>query len=122
MPRKQPPRFSPGRADARRAGAPAAAGLDAIRDAVARDESDYTNRLALARELWKAGEREEALTHYTHLVQAQAEMKEVIADLRQAATERPQDATLLQTLGDAYMAEGLVDQALELYNRAMELL
>ncbi|HOU11611.1 MAG TPA: tetratricopeptide repeat protein [Anaerolineae bacterium] len=100
----------------------AAGDLNAMRDAVLQNEFDYASRLALARELWKAGETEEALTHYAYLVQAQAEMRDVIADLRQAAEERPQQAAILQTLGDAYMAEGLVDQALEFYNRAMELL
>ena len=96
--------------------------LMALRDAVARDESDYASRLALARELWRAGDTEEALTHYTYLIQAQAETQEIIADLRQAAAEHPQDVALLQALGDAYMAAGRVEQALESYNRALALL
>ncbi len=96
--------------------------LNAMRDAILQNESDHASRLALARELWKSGETEEALTHYAYLVQAQAEMRDVIADLRQAAVDRPQDATILQALGDAYMAEGLIDQALEFYKRAMEML
>ncbi len=101
-----------------------AAGLDlaALRDAVARDESDYASRLSLARALWRTGATEEALTHYAYLIQAQAHLQDIIADLQQATAARPQDALLLQALGDAYMAEGLVDQALKIYEQAMAML
>ena len=64
----------------------------------------------------------EAMENYALLVQAEVEIPSVMADLRQAAEEQPEDMTVLQTLGDAYMAQGLVDQALEIYNRAMNLL
>jgi len=100
----------------------AAPDLATLRKAVARDESDHGSRLALARELWRTGATEEALTHYAYLIQAQAHIQDIVADLQQAAAENPQDATLLQTLGDAYMVEGLVDQALKVYERAMAIL
>ena len=96
--------------------------LDEMRSYVQNNDGDYAARLSLARALWKAGVVDEAMENYALLVQANAEIPNVMADLRQAAEERPEDTTVLQTLGDAYMAQGLVDQALEIYNRAMNLL
>ena len=93
-----------------------------MRSYVQNNESDHTARLALARALWKAGEIEAALENYALLIQADAEIPDVMADLRQAVEERSEDTMVLQALGDAYMAQGLVDQALEIYNRAMNLL
>ena len=96
--------------------------LDALRDHVRANAADHAARLTLARALRDNGEIEEALEHYTQLVQADAEMQQVMTDLKQATIDYPQDTQVLQTLGDAYMAQDMVDQALEIYNQAMNLL
>ena len=96
--------------------------LDALRGHVREHIADYAARLALARALLAEGEIDEALENYIQLVQANAEMPQVMADLRQATADHPQNTAALQTLGDAYMVQGMVDQALEIYNQAMNLL
>lgn len=62
------------------------------------------------------------MKHYTTLIKAGALMEDIMADLKRYVTERPKSSSTLRTLGDAYMKEGLLDKALESYNRAMELL
>jgi len=46
----------------------------------------------------------------------------VIADLQHAAAAQPKNAAVLQVLGDAYMANGMVDQAIEVFNKAVGLI
>lgn len=86
------------------------------------EAAEYAGLLAQARAAWKAGDVDTALTHYSELIQAEAGLDDVIADLQQAAAEQPTNGALLQLLGDAYMAHGMVDQAIEIFNQAMGLI
>jgi hypothetical protein len=96
--------------------------LDEMRAYTDSHEDDEGARLALARALWQAGEVDEAMKHYEALVESRDKMDEVLTDMERYYEERPQSASLLRTLGDAYMKEGNLDRALEFYNRAMDLL
>jgi len=86
------------------------------------EETEYAGLLAQARAAWQAGEVDTALAHYNKLILAEAGLDDVIADLQEAAAEQPNNATLLQVLGDAYMAHGMIEQAIEVFNKAMGLL
>ncbi len=103
---------------------PAAPGgdLDALRAYVKKHRSDHAARLELAQALWKAGEHEEALTHYSRLIRAEKMMEQVFADLTAYVEANPADARLLRTLGDAHMKRGDLSQAMALYKQAMDLL
>ncbi len=96
--------------------------VDELRAYLKRKRSDHATRLTLARLLWESGETKEALTHYGKLIRAGKKMKEVMADLQKYVAATPNDPVLLRTLGDAYMKDGLLDKALEIYNQAMDLL
>ncbi|MGC9400548.1 MAG: tetratricopeptide repeat protein, partial [Anaerolineae bacterium] len=84
-------------------------------------QDDYQARLKLARALWNSGSVDEAIEHYVRLIRNNELLDQVIEDLQSWAREQPEDPRTLQTLGDAYMKEGNLDQALNAYRRAMSL-
>jgi tetratricopeptide (TPR) repeat protein len=86
---------------------------------VEENKTDYTARLQLARALWAANEREDALEHYTRLIRTDEHMDDVINDLQTYAALETNDPRPLQTLGDAYMKQGDMNKALDTYRQAM---
>lgn len=79
-------------------------------------------RLSLARHMWRAQLREDALSHYAQLIRINAALDEVLKDLEAYVKETPQDVQALRTLGDAYLRVGRLDTAMALYKRAINLL
>jgi tetratricopeptide (TPR) repeat protein len=63
-----------------------------------------------------------ALAEYEKLIKKNRLLEETIADLREALYEYPVDVTIWQTLGDAYMRVGRLQDALDAYTKAEELL
>ncbi len=124
QPAPEAPKAPPRRKAAPAKPKPAAPGgdLDALRAYVKKHRSDHAARLELAQALWKAGEHEEALKHYSRLIRAEKMMEQVFADLTAYVEANPADARLLRTLGDAYMKSGDLNQAMTLYKQAMDLL
>ncbi len=96
--------------------------LDALRARVKQKRSDHASRLTLARGLWNTGEIPEAMEHYGRLIKAGAKAEDVLADLRHYVEEQPSEPRVLRTMGDILMKNGELDEALAIYNRAMELL
>jgi tetratricopeptide (TPR) repeat protein len=82
---------------------------------------DYEAWLALARALWQAGERPEALEAYTRVIRAGKLLEDVTADLEEYVEQWP-DAGTQRALGDAYMKGGRLREALGIYRRALETL
>jgi tetratricopeptide (TPR) repeat protein len=80
---------------------------------------DYDARLALARALWQAGRREEALEAYGRLVRSGKLLDIVITELEEYLEKWPSVGTQ-RVLGDAYMKNDQLDKALEIYRRALE--
>jgi tetratricopeptide (TPR) repeat protein len=82
---------------------------------------DYEARLALARALWQADERQEALEAYTRLIRAGKLLENVIPDLESYLKQWP-GVDVQRVLGDAYMKDGRLQEALDIYRRALETL
>jgi len=82
---------------------------------------DYKARLALARALWQAGEQQEALEAYTRVIRFGKSLENVISDLEVYLEQRP-DVSIQRVLGDAYMKDGRLQEALDVYRRALETL
>jgi hypothetical protein len=80
---------------------------------------DYDARLHLARALWQAGKRGEALEEYSRLIRAGKLLDVVIVELEQYLEKWP-DVSTQRVLGDAYMKSNQLDKALELYRQALE--
>jgi tetratricopeptide (TPR) repeat protein len=79
---------------------------------------DDQERLQLARRLWAAGQREEAFAEYEHLLKSTL-LDDVITDLEVMAGDEPAEEPLLRLLGDAYMRDNRLDEALDTYRLAL---
>ncbi|MBE9506910.1 MAG: tetratricopeptide repeat protein [Chloroflexi bacterium] len=82
---------------------------------------DYEARLALARALWQTGEREEALEAYGRVIRAGKFLESVIPELEEYLEQWP-DVGTQRVLGDAYMKDGRLQDALALYRQALKTL
>ena len=78
--------------------------------------------LEQARQALNFGKLGDAADHYGHLLRRRLLLDDVIADLEAAVHRTAGDATLWQTLGDAYMRNSQLREALECYNKAESLL
>jgi hypothetical protein len=65
---------------------------------------------------------EEAFVHYSGLVKSRALLPEVIQDLHEALSRFPENVPLMQTLGDAFARSDQLQEALDTYTKAEELL
>jgi cytochrome c-type biogenesis protein CcmH/NrfG len=62
------------------------------------------------------------LASYNTLIKKNKNLDDVIADLQAALFNHPVEITLWQTLGDAYMKADRLQEALDAYTKAEELL
>jgi tetratricopeptide (TPR) repeat protein len=92
------------------------------RTAVIRAEQEAPERLEQARQSLNYGKLDDASDHYGYLLRRRLLIKEVIADLDAAVHRHPANATLWQTLGDAYMRNNQLREALDCYKRTEDLL
>jgi cytochrome c-type biogenesis protein CcmH/NrfG len=63
-----------------------------------------------------------ALENYEKLIRKGKMLDEIIFDLREALYRYPVDVSILQSLGDAYMRANRLQDALDAYTKAEELL
>ena len=76
-------------------------------------------------EAWNSvnsGEIDTAVDQYAQLINRDEHLDEIIRDLQEALGKFPQDAALYQSLGDAYMHANMLQEALDAYNRAEDLI
>ena len=82
----------------------------------------YEAELMKARNAMVAGEVDSTLTHYGHLIKKEQLLAEVIRDLHEALYRYPVDANIWTALGDAYMHNNQLQEALDSYVKAEELI
>ena len=63
-----------------------------------------------------------AMENYSKLIKKGKMLEEIIFDLREALYRYPVEVAILQTLGDAYMRANRLQEALDSYTKAEELL
>jgi competence ComEA-like helix-hairpin-helix protein len=68
------------------------------------------------------GEIDTAVDQYSQLIKSDQHLDEVIRDLQEALVKYPADASLYQSLGDAYLHANMLQEALDAYNRAEDLI
>ncbi len=68
------------------------------------------------------GNIEKAVDQYAGLINQDQHLDEVIRDLHSAINKYPSDSALYQCLGDAYMHTNMLQEALDAYNRAEDLI
>ena len=77
--------------------------------------------ISAARERNEAGDLAGALDAYTALINEQAELPTIIEDLTQTAAANPRP-DVVRLLGDAFMRDGQLQNALDTYRRALDLM
>jgi hypothetical protein len=78
--------------------------------------------LSTAQAEMNRGDIPAALEHYSRLIKKGRWLEEIVRDLRDALYRYPVEVMIWQTLGDAYMRENRLQEALDAYTKAEELL
>jgi tetratricopeptide (TPR) repeat protein len=117
-PPEPPPPAPPAEAAAAQPAAPEASGSLAHVPAEDKD----AELLGLAQAALQGNRLSEAMQHYAKLVKKGRLLEESIHDLREAIYRFPVDVIVWQTLGDAYMRASRLQEALDAYTKAEELL
>jgi hypothetical protein len=84
--------------------------------------ADADKRLALARSVREKGEWDKSLPIYESLIASGAHLDTIIEDMRQSSQLYPTNYMLYQIMGDALMKDGRLQNALEAYRQALEVL
>jgi DNA uptake protein ComE-like DNA-binding protein len=82
----------------------------------------FQETLEQARAFLVEADIQSAVKSYGNLVKKKKFLAETITDLQQATLDHPLEINLLKTLGDAYMQSDKLDEALEAYSKAEDLL
>jgi tetratricopeptide (TPR) repeat protein len=81
---------------------------------------DYSARLELARLHYTEQEWDRALANYEKLISARRFLPDVVDDLEALADQGVEPARVYHMLGDAYMQQDQLDEALEMYRLARQ--
>ncbi len=84
--------------------------------------SDLPSEVQMAHDELQQGKLEDAIAQYTHLINSRKHLQDVIQDLQTAIYLNPVEVSLWQTLGDAYLRADQVQEALDAYTKAEQLL
>jgi tetratricopeptide (TPR) repeat protein len=84
--------------------------------------TDSSQVILQAQSFLQSGQIEKALQLYEHLISRDQKLEETIHDLRDALYRYPVDSAIWQILGDAYMRNNHIQDALDAYTKAEELL
>ncbi len=98
---------------------PPTAGLEESPEPVEELPKDAAERLSIARAAGQAGGWPQALTVYASLVSSSDLLDAVIADLEEGIRSHPDDYAGYQLVGDAYMKNGRLSEALRAYRTAL---
>lgn len=81
--------------------------------------NDHPNRLALARALRANDQPTASLDHYEVLIESAQLLEDVTQDLVDLAQENPDEPRMQRLVGDAYMRQGNLSEALKAYRDAL---
>ncbi len=76
--------------------------------------------LKSARQALAAGDAGRALSDYKKMIERKQDLETVISDLKRALERYPNLPTMWQSLGDAYMKDDQLNEAIKAYQRGME--
>lgn len=96
--------------------------LPALEQAISQSPGDHDTRLKLAREYLATNDRQKALDAYEEMVTQNAQLATVIEDLTDVINTAGGaiDPRVRRLLGDALMAEGRVQEAIDTYRGALD--
>jgi tetratricopeptide (TPR) repeat protein len=85
-------------------------------------ENKFQKRRYYAKKALDNGEIEKALEDYEILIDKKKQLEETVDDLTAASLEYPMNVQIIKTLGDAYMSMDQLQEALDAYSKAEDLL
>ena len=85
-----------------------------------RTSADPSQLLDAARKALATGDYQKAATSYGTLIKRNIEVQAITEELRLALDRNPKTPSLWQSLGDAYMKQERLQDAIEAYRRGME--
>jgi len=85
-------------------------------------EIERTGDVAEAHSLLMSGKMNEALSQYETMIKARKHLPEIIHDLQEAQYRYPAEVMIWQLLGDAFMRNDQITEALQAYTKAEELI
>ncbi|HEX3049609.1 MAG TPA: hypothetical protein VHP83_03060 [Aggregatilineaceae bacterium] len=94
--------------------------FDKYRERLEANQNDYATRLALARALHANREVGTDLDHYEVLIEASQLLQDVSTDLKNLMQEQENNPRVRRLLGDTYMRQGMLQDALDAYRSALE--
>jgi len=94
--------------------------FDKYRERLEANPNDYATRLALARALHANREVGTDLDHYEVLIEASQLLQDVSTDLKNLMQEQENNPRVRRLLGDTYMRQGMLQDALDAYRSALE--
>jgi cytochrome c-type biogenesis protein CcmH/NrfG len=89
------------------------------RQKLEQNPNDHETRLKLARELEKHGSVNASLEHYETLIESSTSLEVVAADLAGVISRVPAHPKVRRLLGDTYMRQGHLQEALDTYRGAL---
>jgi tetratricopeptide (TPR) repeat protein len=113
------PASAPVPAGAAPAGEPPSPFIKQALERLAIRPDDHEMRLTLARAWRDAGRLDAATEHYAALIEANQHLDSIVSDLEKVTGELPAGHASLVLLGDAYMKQGRLSDALSVYRRAL---
>jgi predicted Zn-dependent protease len=101
------------------AAVPQGAQFDQYRQRLETNPNDHAIRLELARVLRGQQQTISGLDQYETLINASQQLQEVVNDLKSLVSEKADMPRARRLLGDAYMRQGRLQEALEAYRSAL---
>jgi tetratricopeptide (TPR) repeat protein len=94
--------------------------FEAYKSRLESNPNDHAARIELARELAKSGQVEDSLPQYQTLVERSDDLDDVAEDLHSLIVTTPGHPALRRLLGDVYMRQGYLQEALDAYRGALD--
>ncbi len=75
-----------------------------------------------ARKAFNSGDMDQAMSQYDKLIKSRQSLPIVISDLQEAVDSNPEQASIWHQLGDAYLRDNQIREAMDAYTKAEELI
>jgi len=83
---------------------------------------DVPSEIQNARKAFNSGDMDHAMSQYDKLIKSRQSLPIVISDLQEAADSNPEKAPIWHQLGDAYLRNNQISEAMDAYSKAEELI
>ena len=83
---------------------------------------DVPSEIQDARKAFNSGDMDHAISQYDKLIKSRQSLPIVISDLQEAVDSYPENASIWHQLGDAYLRDNQISEAMDAYSKAEELI